>query len=179
MQTDIQPSVYYPARLSRRGEYIAWGLVILVAAGWILLAVTGRPVYGVISILEVFQVIVAASISLGNWMERRTRLELDAGGVSFQNGLRDVRLSWPQVVEVRVWPTQMGKKVEVIGSEALGQAGVRRHFQFRTLGNFQFRGEVKGQTGFVKGEEILRQIIQNSGLQVVHQDGDRYDYGRK
>ena len=179
MQIDSQPSVYYPARLSRRGEYIAWGLVFLVAAGWVLLVITRRPVYGVIPILELFQVIVAASISLGNWMERRTRLELDAGGLSFQNGLRDVRLSWPEIVEVRVRPTQMGKKVEVIGSEAPGQAGVRRHFQFRTLGNLQFLGEVKGQTGFEKGEEVLRRIIQNSGLQVIHQDGDRYNYGRK
>ena len=179
MQTETQTSVYYPVQISRRGEYVAWGLALLVAAGWVLLSVTGRPVYRVIPILDVFQVILAASISLGNWMDRRTRLALDAEGLSFQNGLRDVRLSWPQVLEVRVWPTQLGKKVEVIGSQASNQAGERRHFQFRTLGKLQFRGEVRGQTGFEKGEEILRQIIQNSGLQVVEQNGDRYLYGHK
>jgi len=41
------------------------------------------------------------------------------------------------------------------------------------------RGELKGRFGFVQGEEILRQIVLNSNLEITDDAGAGYIYVRK
>jgi hypothetical protein len=159
---------YRPEQLSRRGEMVAWGSAFLVAVGWIILIVSRQPVLPAVVFLEIFLLLAASSISLGNWMDRKTVIQMDESGLKFQNGLRNIRLDWSQVKEVRVSPSQWGKKVQVIGDHV--------YFAFRTLGEVKVQGEVKGRMGFEKGEEILRQIVSNSGLEIVGQDGEGYYY---
>jgi hypothetical protein len=166
---------YRPLLLSRRGEYIAWGAALLVAAAWFFLTLLGRSVFLAMPILEILLLFSAASMSLGNWMDRRTVLRLSDQGLSFQNGLRDIRLKWDEICKIYVIPTQWGKKAEVIGE--------REHFQFRTLGEVKVQGEVKGRMGFEKGDEALDYMISRSGLQQVEQPGEGpgqgYYYARK
>ena len=73
--------------------------------------------------------------------------------------------------EVRVIPSPWGNKVEVYGEKS--------HFTFRTLAEVKVRGELKGRFGFAQGEEILRQIVLNSNLEIKDDPGAGYYYVRK
>ena len=147
---------FRPEMMSRRGELLAWLLALVVAAGWFTLVRSGQRIPGAVGFLEVFLLFSAASISLGNWIDRRTILRLEPGGIQFTNGLRNVRLAWGQIRKVHVFPSGWGKKVRVIGRES--------HFEFRTLGEVKAGGEVKGRLGFAEGDRILQQILKASGL---------------
>ncbi len=162
---------YRPELLSRRGEYTAWVLALVVGAAWLILVWLQRPVFLAVPILEAFLLISALFISLGNWVDRHTLIRLSDNGVVFRNGLRDVELIWPEINQVSVLPGGWGKKIEVVGNHL--------HFQFRTLGEVKMQGDVKGRMGFSDGEEILSTILSKSGLKITKQaEGGSY-YGRQ
>jgi hypothetical protein len=173
METPGHSKEFRPELTSRRGELIAWGSTLLVAAGWAVLAATGNRVPGSVPFLGVLLLLAALSISLGNWMDRQTRLQLGPQGIFFQNGLRRVHLQWDEIRQVQVYPGKWGQRVSVIGPNS--------HFEFRTLGEVTVQGEVKGRMGFVEGEGILREILDAAGL-VPKPDSrstDPYYYVRK
>ena len=173
MPAPNQMQTFYPELNSRRGELIAWGSTVLVAIGWIILAVTGNRVPRSVPFLGILLLLAALSISLGNWMDRRTSLVLDQQGIHFQNGLRDVSLAWDDIQQVQVYSGKWGRRVSVIGLES--------HFEFRTLGEVSVQGEVKGRMGFQAGERILQRILESAGL-VPKPDSastDPYYYVRK
>jgi hypothetical protein len=147
---------YRPELISRRGELIAWGSFLLVGITWIILIFNRQQYCLAVPILAIILLLAALSISLGNWMDRNTVLCLSNHGVTFKNGLRNVNIPWHNIQEVQVLPAQWGKKVHVIADQA--------HFHFHLLGEVKVRSEVKGQVGFVEGESILQQIIENSNL---------------
>jgi hypothetical protein len=147
---------YRPELISRRGELIAWVSFLLVGITWIILIFNRQQYCLAVPILAIILLLAALSISLGNWMDRNTVLCLSNHGVTFKNGLRNVNIPWHNIQEVQVLPAQWGKKVHVIADQA--------HFHFHLLGEVKVRGEVKGQVGFVEGESILQQIIDNSNL---------------
>ena len=162
---------YKPELIPRRGELVAWALCLMIAAPWLGMRLYGVRLPFILPLLGGVLLLAALSISLGNWMDRHTSLRIDPDGLAFHNGLRDVQLRWDQVKEVRVNPSSWSKKVWVIGDQA--------RFDFNTLGEVKYRGELKGRTGFVDGEGILRQIVLNSGLEIVDQLGDSYTYARR
>jgi hypothetical protein len=161
---------YRPILLSRRGEWIAWSLTLLVGATWIVLLLSRQPVIRAVPFVAIILCLSAASISLGNWMDRRTVIRIDPKGIFFTNRLRRVRLDWQAIQRLQVIPSRWGKKVRVIGEDS--------HFEFRTLGEIRVQEEVKGEIGFPQGEEVLRQIIEKSGLHVVKQTKGEYYYAR-
>ena len=67
---------FRPKLIPRRGELIAWLGSLIVGVGWVILAVFGPGVNLLILIVFTLLSLVAASISLGNWMDRKTRLSL-------------------------------------------------------------------------------------------------------
>jgi hypothetical protein len=150
---------YRPELLSRRGEYIAWGIALVAIAAWLILHLTDTPVFGGLTFLTVLLALSGIAISLGNWMDRRTILRFEPDGVWYDNGLRQVMLHWSEIRQVQVYPSAWGRKVRVIGNQA--------HFDFRTLGEVIYQGQVKGRLGFEKGEEILRHILENARLKQV------------
>jgi hypothetical protein len=162
---------FRPVLLSRRGVLIGWGLALLLTATWLFLTFTGREAPAALTFLNAFLYAASASISLGNWMDRRTVIRLDDGGVTFDNGLRHTRLEWQDIRQVQVLPSNWGRKVRVIGSQA--------YFGFRTLGEVKVQGETKGRMGFVEGEKILRQILKRAGLRKTEQQGTIYYYVRE
>jgi hypothetical protein len=171
MGMDEDRKEYKPELIPRRGEVVAWALFFMVAAPWLGFRLFGIRLPFILPLFGGVLFLAAASISLGNWMDRHTLLHIDADGLAYRNGLRDVHLKWDQVKEVRVSPSTWSKKVWVIGEQA--------RFDFNTLGEVKYRGELKGRTGFVDGEEIIRQIVLNSGLEIVEQLGDIYYYARR
>lgn len=171
MQNSTQVRVYRPELIPRRGEAIAWSGTLLTGLIWIVLALIGNRIVSMIPILLVLLLFSATIISLGNWVDRQTEMKLSGEGVEYRNGLRHIRLSWAEIREVRVTPGRWGEKIQVYGEQG--------YFGFHTLGEVKLRGELRGSMGFEKGDEILRQIILNSGLQIVDRPGDGYYYARE
>jgi hypothetical protein len=150
------PQVYRPAQLSRRGELTAWILTLVcglaLAVLQIVQGVAPVPFYVVTGLF----LLAAASISLGNWMDRNTELRLEAGGVHFRNGLRDVHFGWDEIRQIQVQPGQLGDRVRVIGD--------RSQFYFRMGREVHYQGKVQGRMGFAEGEEVLELLLAKSGV---------------
>jgi hypothetical protein len=163
--------VYHPELLSRRGELLAWFSALMVISAWIILDVDRQPIMRVVPWLAVLLALVASGISLSNWMDRRTFIELEPGAIKFANGLRRVRIAWEDIRQVQVFPSAWGKKVRVIAAQA--------YFDFRTLGEITVQGEVKGRTGFPEGEMLLQKILDSAHLRETERTASGYYYARE
>jgi len=160
---------FRPELLSRRGERTAWALALAAGLGMWFLNRSGHiPTWA--WIFWVFLLFSGVSITLGNWLDRKTIIWLETDGVRFENGLRRVRLSWEEVQKVAVLPARWGKSVQVIGEKS--------HFGFKTLGEVQFQGELRGRTGFPGGQVILDVILRETGLELVEESNNAYYYAR-
>jgi hypothetical protein len=159
-----------PETTSRRSEMTAWLLALTVFLTIAILNWQLDTVPFVAWSFGGFLLFAALSISLGNWVDRNTVMSLDLNGIAFENGLRQVALSWQEVKKVNVIPARWGKTVQVIGDKA--------HFEFRTLGEVEYKGEVQGKVGFVEGEAALQEILKQSGLKLVKEEKGRYYYAR-
>jgi len=147
---------FHPELIPRKGERTAWlllliALVFLAVSLWRAEALTWLAV-----VLVLMLFFSAGSISLGNWVDRKTALRLAPDGVRFQNGLREVILRWDEIQAINVMETAWGQRVQVRGPAT--------HLTFRTLGEVWMQGELRGQMGFAQGEFILKEILRNSGL---------------
>ncbi|GAB4503562.1 MAG: hypothetical protein Fur0043_05540 [Anaerolineales bacterium] len=160
---------FRPALLPRRGEWTAWGLFLVVSLAMAFLQRISYA-HAWAWLFWGFLLFSALSISLGNWMDRKTFIRLEADGVYFENGLRRVRLVWSEVQQVAVLPAQWGRRIQVIGRNA--------HFAFRTLGEMKFQGEVQGRTGFAEGQAILETILHEAGLRLKEKTNNVYYYER-
>lgn len=154
--------IFTPELLPRRGEWNAWAFALTATVGLVIIR-TWAIVPAWVWLFIGFLYFSALSISLGNWMDRHTRLTLFPNGVAYENGLRRARLGWDEIQNVRVSPARWGKTAQVIGESS--------HFSFTTLGEVKFRGELRGRTGFAQGDAILDSIIRSAKLlTVTHQE---------
>ena len=162
---------YYPQLLSRRGELIAWISTVLVIVAWLIFSFIGRDVPTAVRFLTIFLSFSALAMSLGNWMDRHTEIVINENGISFTNGVRNANIHWKKIKKIEVIPSKWGKKVRVIGETA--------HFDYRTLGEVEVGGEVKGRLGFTDGDKILRIMLNNSGLKKMRDSNTGYYYVRE
>lgn len=161
---------FTPELAPRNGERNAWTLAFLMVVLWLVFRLTPWELPFTVEILGIFAVGAALLISFGNWVERKTVIAITNHGVRFENGLRKVRLAWGEIEEVRVRPAVWGKRVRVRGKET--------RFDFHTQGEVKYKGTVQAKTGFAQGDEIVRQIVLNSGLRIADQLGDEVVYTR-
>ena len=155
---------------TRRGELFAWITALLALAGWLILELAWQRTLPGVPFLTVFLFLAALSISLGNWMDRRSRIRIQPDGIVFDNGLRHAELGWGEIDQVQVFDSQWGRKVRVLGDKA--------HFDFRTLGEVKVQGQVKGRLGFAQGEAILQLILERSGVKEIEHTGNGTYYAR-
>jgi uncharacterized membrane protein YphA (DoxX/SURF4 family) len=160
---------YTPELQPRRSELVAWGLAVASLFGLLLLNLGGMVYFWAI-IFVAFMFFAAMSISLGNWMDRQTRIVIDEYGVTYNNGLRHVNMEWRLINNVTTFPSRWGVKVQVLGDKG--------HFDFNTLGEVTFQHRVQGHVGFQQGDKIKEEIIGKSGLTLVAKKGDSYYYSR-
>lgn len=165
-----ESETFTPELLSRQGERNAWIFALASTIGLVLIR-TWAIVPSWVWLFVGFLYFSALAISLGNWMDRHTRLTLFPKGVAYENGLRRVRLGWNEIQQIRVLPDRWGRKVEVIGNTA--------HFSFKTLGEVQFRGETRGRTGFAQGDAILDALIRSAELLLVARQDAYTIYSRE
>ncbi|MBT3322003.1 MAG: hypothetical protein HN392_06920 [Anaerolineae bacterium] len=161
---------FRPELISRRGELNAWvfALVVSIALGFMFWAMGNIPT--VAWVFWGFLFFAALSTSFGNWMDRSTVMGLDDNGIAFENGIRQVALNWQEVKSVNVIPARWGKTVQLIGEES--------HFEFRTLGEVQYQGEVTGRLGFVEGDDVLKEILKKTKLRLEKEEKGSYYYSR-
>ncbi|MFM8321387.1 MAG: hypothetical protein ACKOC5_10765 [Chloroflexota bacterium] len=164
------PAEFRPESFSRRGEATAWGMAILAILTWVFLAARGQPVPLAIRFVAGFTLLAGAAISLTNWSDRRTVLRLSESGIAYANGLRSVQLPWEQILQVRVYPSNLGDQVRVVGKQTF--------FTFRTYGEARLGEQVRGRMGFAAGEQILNQVRRSAGLNHIERSGPAYIYTR-
>ncbi len=168
-----KPQVFRPIKSSRRPELFAWILAIVLVFTSIFLIVESSIRQILTSVFAVFFVISAILISFGNWVERNTWIELSENRVEYHNGLRHVIISWLAIEEIRVFPSDIGKKILVYSAE--------KFFGFQTLGELIVAGKLRDRVGFEKGELILETILNQSELgdTMKHQADGFYYYARE
>jgi hypothetical protein len=157
---------YRPALLSRRTEVIGWILFVLALVGAL---VSGRytqlPTWVYIGAGVSF--IVAAGLSLGSWMDRRTVLEFWEEDLEFRNGLRNIKLGWRDVQSMQLRRSPMGDGVQVSGG--------RGRFKFTVSGGVRLPDTRQGRFGFANGDEIIKEIVRRSGLSLMsHNNSGHY-----
>jgi hypothetical protein len=155
---------YQPELISRRGEFYAWLGVSLIGVTWIILILAGQSVPFLLPLLGIPLFLIASIISIGNWVDRKTRISVTVEQIQFSNGLLSVRLAWDEIQSVQVILSPWGKKVEVTGDKA--------HFSFHTLGEVKAYGRSLGRTGFPEGEYILQQILNRANIKKVEVPGE-------
>lgn len=171
MEVTGTPQEFRPVLTNRNGEVLAWLAALGLGAAAIALRGQGGGWIGSLPYLAIFVGLIAASISLSNWMDRRTVLRLDSQGVFFTNGLRRVRLTWDQIDQISVFSGALGKRVQVVG-------GVQ-HFEFRYLSEVEVLGSAPGRLGFPDGVTILATLLRETGLQrSPASQGDTVYYSR-
>ncbi len=147
----------------------AW---ILAFGLGVALLIANSTWVGMPSIVWAFETVLlfsAASISLGNWMDRRTVIRMDAQGIHFENGLRSVRLDWPEVKNVAVTQGRAGARVQVLGDKS--------HFTFKMFGTMSVFGQTL-QSGFADGQMILDTVLKSSNLKLTEESQGVYYYAR-
>lgn len=162
--------IFTPELAPRSGERNAWTLAFLMVVLWLVFRLTSWKLPFTVELLVIFTLGAALLISFGNLVERKTVIAITNHGVRFENGLRKVRLAWEEIQAVRVRPAVWGKRVQVRGKQT--------RFEFHTLGEVKYKGTVQAKTGFAQGDEIVRQIVLNSGLRIADQLGDEVVYTR-
>jgi hypothetical protein len=161
--------IYTPELQSRRPELVSWGLALASLVGLLILNLGGAIFFWAI-VFVCFLFFAALSISLGNWVDRKTQIKIADSGITFQNGLRNVELPWFSIRSVTTSPSRWGEKIQVVGEKS--------HFEFNTLGEVTFQKQLQGRVGFQQGNEIRDEIIQKSGLTSVAKKGELYYYSR-
>jgi hypothetical protein len=157
MEVTGTPQEFRPVLTNRNGEVLAWLAALSLGAAAIALRAQGGVFTGTLPYLAGFVGLIAAGISLSNWMDRQTVLRLDDRGVFFTNGLRRVSLSWDQIDQISVFSGALGKRVQVAG-------GVQ-HFEFRYLSEVAVLGSSQGRLGFPDGVTILATLLREASLQ--------------
>jgi hypothetical protein len=104
-------------------------------------------------------------------MDRKTVLVIQPSALAFQNGLRNVKLSWEDIIRVEIQPSSWGDKVYVYGNN--------QQFSFRKLHEVRVDGEVRGRMGFVGGDRILESILQYCDLKRIERQEDGVHYVRE
>ncbi len=181
----IRPSMsqeFHPEQIPRSGERNAWLITALAVAAWFVLLWRADTLSWVGLFIVLFLLFAALSISLGNWMDRHTVLTLGGNQITYNNGIRDLALSWDQVQEVRISPNRWGERVQVLGFDeakpSKGQSACNVGFVFHTLGEVAYQGKMQGRTGFKQGQFILNQILELSSLEEKSNDQQGRYYAR-
>lgn len=167
------PREFTPERLPVRGEITGWSVAIVILATATILRFVGSQWANLSLIMAVVFILSAASISLGNWMDRKTVIRLSRDGISYTNGVRHSEMRWDEIQAVRVIPKQWGaREVQVVGETPRGKI----HFEFRTLGTVNYQGQERGRTGFADGEFLLETILRMAHMQSAPSDNPAYSY---
>jgi hypothetical protein len=169
--SESQARDFRPELLSRSGEGTAWAFLAFTTVNLFVIQRWLGNIPLAAWVIWAFLLLAATLISFNNWVDRRTRLRLDIGGITYENGLRSVRLTWPEVQKMTRFPARWGQTIQVIGEKT--------SFVFHMLGEVRTKGELRGKVGFAEGEKIFEEIVAMSNLKQVSESNGVYYYSRQ
>ena len=163
---------FRPVVASRRGEAYAWAIAGTMAVATALTAWRTGSVPWFLWLFLGFFLGSAIISTFGHWVDSRTVLTLTPEGLDFQNGLRHVQLTWPQVESLRLVNDQWGTRVQVAGENGA-------HFAFRTMMTVEIHeGRPQRVMGFQEGEHLIATIIRQAGLERQTENDKETYYSR-
>ncbi len=163
---------FRPLVPARTGEIYAWALAGVMGLSALFLWWRVGYVPWFVWLLFAFFLLSGILSTFGHWVDARTVLILEENGLAFRNGLRFVRLAWPDVAEVRVRRDRWGKRVQVRGRDG-------QHFAFRTLTEVEIHeGRPQSLFGFQEGEQLAETIVHFAGLHQQAQTDTETYYAR-
>lgn len=165
------PLEFKPNPGSRRPEWLSWSLAALLAGLAVWLGTSGGPaVFGAWALCAYFG-LSALVMSLGNWVERNTRLTLREAGLTFRRPFQTVEMAWDEIRRIEVRKGPVGGRIFVTG-------GTDR-FSLRLAHQVEIRGRIRDRYGFAESELIVQTMIEKANLkrEPMPFDGGTY-YGR-
>lgn len=143
--------VYKPVQNSRKPEIYAW--LLFVAITTLLVAIPNSGFLRIAGILlMIFFLFSAIAMSIGNWMNRNTKLKLTQQGVVFENALQTVDMGYKNISRVEVHSRRVNDKIIVVGDN-------ERSFGFDLYNEIFLNNKSGGAVGFRDGELILETIL--------------------
>jgi hypothetical protein len=149
---------YKPLTAPRRSELTAWILALSLAVALYFVRFQGMGRAGGF-ILLAFLALSAITMSIGNWVDRKTYLRIDQQTIDFFNGAREVSIKWTEISAVQILPGRIGDKI-IVSSETA-------RIRFQSLGKIKMSDKISGEVGFELGDQILETILERSGLAEV------------
>ena len=158
--------IHRPVPVSRRGEGFAWLSAGLAALGSLILTLRGGQLPDVGIGLVIVLVLAAGLITLGNWLDRRTRIELLEQRVLYHSPLRQVNLPYADIQRLTASRLRDAWRVGVVGPD--------RGFTFRTGTTLRFAGMDRLTYGFAGGEGLAAALRQRAELGPAIWDGQQW-----
>ncbi len=166
------PQTYKPVVNSRRPEFTAWLLAIILVIVNLTFPASGLFRSGGL-ILTIFFLFSSVILSIGNWMSQKTKLRLDEDGIWFDNGVRETSFAWKNIVRLEVYPGRFNDKIIVVSETG--------KINFDIVEEQNVNGKKFTASGFMDGEEILDIILGRTELidGIKHQAQGYYYYSKE
>lgn len=140
----------------RRAEALAWASCLLIGVFLGFLNMRGEPLpcMG----LGLFALFLAGAmlVSFSNWIDRHTRIRIDADQVEFRSPLRKVAIAWESLESLTAVRAASGWRILVAGAE--------EYFQFRTESILGQGTRAAMAVGIQGGVRLARLICSKAGL---------------
>jgi hypothetical protein len=153
-QLDTQ-EVFRASPANRRSETLAWTLALGLALSALVGRWRGAQAALFIAELAAFFVVISLWISLGNWIDRRSSIDISGTGVRYRSPLRTISLDWKVIDDLWAIPSGSSWRIVVRGQGA--------RFSFRTSSELRV-GRRSVKVGYPEGERLARSIRLRSGL---------------
>jgi len=157
---------YSPRALDRYGERLAWSLAVALAA--LTLYMYWQAQAWIASLVVITSLCLGAGllITYGNWMERKTVIEVSEAGLRYRNPLREVRIAWPELLAVSIYPRGDGWRVVVESEQEM--------FSFQTLTTLKLGWGRQVETGVEGGQELASTVVGATQLAAPQADRDSW-----
>jgi hypothetical protein len=168
MSCDLGETVHFrPFPPNRRGELVAWALVVSIASldGYLYLR-TGSVGFIPLFFLALFT-IAAGFIRFSHWLDGRTSIQLTGTSVRYQSPLRKVDLPYGDIREMLLLPVGEGWRILVLGPPG-------RYFRYRTPTAIGRSDQRPLQVGIMDGHKLTACIRVRAGLTSYTNEGDSW-----
>lgn len=164
-QREPEARCFKPQALDRYGERLAWSLAAALTALTLFMFWRQGVWIAALIVITSLCIVAALLISYGNWMERRTEIEVTAQGLRYRNPLRELRADWGSIMAVFIYPRGDGWRV-IIESDSTS-------FSFQTQTTLRLGWGREVETGIIDGLLLTSNIVGSArlGPPYAHRDG--------
>jgi hypothetical protein len=155
-QRATEPRRFSPREIDPYGERLAWSLGVALTALTLFMYWRQGAWIATLIVLSSLCVVAALLVSYGNWMERKTEIEISEGTLRYRNPLRELRIPWDSIRAATIYPRGDGWRAIIEG-----EAGA---FTFQTETSLKLGWGRQVETGIVDGQSLVSAIIGTADL---------------